>query len=125
MNSVVFLGGGRITGALVAGLRHAGFRGRIVVYDRHAEKLRQLRNRYAAHAQPELRRAVRQAGLLLIAVRPPDVLPLLARIAASGPRTVAMTPPALKRPPSATTSSTRRAGSTSAAVAAPWIRMRS
>jgi pyrroline-5-carboxylate reductase len=75
MNATVFLGGGR-----VAGLRLAGFRGRIVVCDRNAKKLRQLRNRYAIHAQPDLQRAVAQAGLLLIAVRPPDVLPLLSTV---------------------------------------------
>jgi len=85
MNAAVFLGGGRITGALVAGLRHAGFRGRIVVCDRHAKKLRQLRSRCAVHSQPDLRRAVAQANLLLIAVRPPDVLLLLSTIAAIGP----------------------------------------
>jgi len=85
MNATVFVGGGRITGALVAGLRHAGFRGRVVVCDRHAKKLRQLRGRYAVHSQPDLRRAVADANLLLIAVRPADVLPLLARIAATGP----------------------------------------
>jgi len=84
MNAAVFLGGGRITGALVAGLRHAGFRGRIVVCDRHAKKLRQLRTHYAVYSQPDLRRAVAQANLLLIAVRPPDVLPLLSTIAAMG-----------------------------------------
>jgi pyrroline-5-carboxylate reductase len=93
MNATVFLGGGRITGALVAGLRHAGVRGRIVVYDRHAEKLEQLRSRFGVHPQPNLRRAVAQADLLLVAVRPPDVLPLLETIAAIGPlpsRTVAV-----------------------------------
>ncbi|HKO05248.1 MAG TPA: NAD(P)-binding domain-containing protein [Candidatus Acidoferrales bacterium] len=85
MNTAVFLGGGRITAALVAGLRHAGFRGRIVVYDRHAEKLRRLHDCYAVRAEPNLRGAIRAADLLLIAVRPPDVLPLLATIAAAGP----------------------------------------
>ncbi|HKM91198.1 MAG TPA: NAD(P)-binding domain-containing protein, partial [Candidatus Acidoferrales bacterium] len=85
MNATVFVGGGRITGAVVAGLRHAGFRGRIVVCDRHAKKLRQLRSGYAVQSQPDLRRAVADADLLLIAVRPADVLPLLAAIAATRP----------------------------------------
>jgi pyrroline-5-carboxylate reductase len=85
MIAAVFLGGGRITGALVAGLRRAGFRGRIVVCDRNAKKLRELRSRYAVRGEPELPRAVAQAGLLLIAVRPPDVLPLLATLARLGP----------------------------------------
>jgi len=81
MNAAVFLGGGRITGALVAGLRHAGFRGRIVVCDRSAAKLRQLRRRYAVRVERDARRAAGQAGMLIVAVRPPDVLPLLAAIA--------------------------------------------
>ncbi len=85
MNAAVFLGGGRITGALVAGLRHAGFGGRMVVCDRHAKKLRELRSRYAVQSQPDLRRAVANASLLLIAVRPADVFPLLGTIAATGP----------------------------------------
>ena len=42
-NAIVFLGGGRITGALLAGLRLAGYGRPIVVHDRHARKLRQLR----------------------------------------------------------------------------------
>ena len=44
MKATVFLGGGRITGALVAGLRLAGYAGEIVVYDRNPEKLRALRD---------------------------------------------------------------------------------
>jgi pyrroline-5-carboxylate reductase len=43
MKATVFLGGGRITGALCAGLRLAGDRRKIVVYDRHPEKLKALR----------------------------------------------------------------------------------
>jgi len=80
MSATVFLGGGRITSALVAGLRGAGFRGRIVVCDRHREKLRRLRRGYGVHLETDPRRAAAQAGLLLVAVRPPDVLPLLAGI---------------------------------------------
>jgi pyrroline-5-carboxylate reductase len=84
MSATVFLGGGRITGALVAGLRGAApklrGRGRIVVYDRHPEKLRQLRRRYGVHTEPSLRRALANGGLILVAVRPADVLPLLGAI---------------------------------------------
>ena len=43
MGTTVFLGGGRITSALTAGLRLAKDRRRIVVYDRHPEKVRALR----------------------------------------------------------------------------------
>ncbi|HMD32052.1 MAG TPA: NAD(P)-binding domain-containing protein [Candidatus Acidoferrales bacterium] len=84
----MFLGAGRITSALVAGLRASGFRGRIVVCDRHAEKLRQLRRRYAVRVEPDPHRAAAQAGLLLVAVRPPDVLPLLAALGTLPPATV-------------------------------------
>jgi pyrroline-5-carboxylate reductase len=84
MSATVFLGGGRITSALVAGLRGAApklrGRGRIVVHDRNPEKLRQLRQRYGVHTEPSLRRAVAQAGLILVAVRPADVLPMLAAV---------------------------------------------
>ena len=84
MNAIVFLGGGRITAALVAGLRDSASKGRtgdrIVVHDRNPEKLRELQRRHGVRAEPSLRRAVQQAGLLLVAVRPQDVLPLLAHL---------------------------------------------
>ena len=38
--ATVFLGGGRITGALAAGLRLAGYEREIIVYDRNPEKVR-------------------------------------------------------------------------------------
>ncbi|HUJ41354.1 MAG TPA: NAD(P)-binding domain-containing protein [Candidatus Acidoferrales bacterium] len=84
MTAIVFLGGGRITTALVAGLRgaEANQRGRerLVVHDRNPEKLRMLARRYGVRGEPSLRRAVERAGLLLVAVRPRDVLPLLAEL---------------------------------------------
>jgi pyrroline-5-carboxylate reductase len=84
MSAIVFLGGGRITAALVAGLCGAGAkrrgRRRIAVHDRNPEKLRRLLRRYGVRAEPSLRRAVKQAGLLLVAVRPRDVLPLLVEV---------------------------------------------
>ena len=43
MKAIVFLGGGRITTALVAGLRLSGYDKPIVVYDRNAHKLRTIR----------------------------------------------------------------------------------
>ena len=79
-NAVVFLGGGRITGALLAGLRLAGYRRPIVVHDRHARKLRQLRARYDVKVEPNLQRAIEQAHLLMVAVRPDSVRELLRQI---------------------------------------------
>ena len=78
MNATVFVGGGRITAALVAGLRGAGFRGRIVVHDRNPEKLRALVRRFGVHAEPSLARAATQTEMLILAVRPADVLSALA-----------------------------------------------
>jgi len=80
MKATVFLGGGRITGALVGGLRLANYRAPLLVYDRHPEKLRQLKRRYGVTVEPDLAQAVRQAELLIIAVRPGSVGDLLAGI---------------------------------------------
>ena len=46
MKAIVFLGGGRITTALVAGLRLSGYDKPIVVYDRNAHKLRKLEREF-------------------------------------------------------------------------------
>ncbi len=78
--AVVFLGGGRITSALLAGLRLAGFRQRVVVHDRNPHKLRQLKREYGVQVEPDLRRAIGQAHLLIIAVRPDSVRDLLQQI---------------------------------------------
>ncbi|HET7442085.1 MAG TPA: NAD(P)-binding domain-containing protein [Terriglobales bacterium] len=81
MKKIVFLGGGRITSALMAGLRLAGYKQPIVVHDRNPAKLRQLRRRYRVKAEAELDRALAGADLLVIAVRPQSVSELLKRIA--------------------------------------------
>ena len=78
--TTVFLGGGRITSALLAGLRLARYRNPIVVYDRHPEKLAELRRRYRVRIESDLARAVSSADLLIIAVRPASVRDLLEEI---------------------------------------------
>lgn len=78
MKATVFLGGGRITGALISGLRLAGYERPIIVHDRHAAKLRQLRHEFGIRAEHDLQLAVEQAGLLLVAVRPDSMKDLLA-----------------------------------------------
>ncbi len=80
MRATVFLGGGRITGALISGLRLAGYRQRIIVHDRHAAKLRQLKREFRVAVERDLQRAVAQAGLLIVAVRPDSIKDLLAAI---------------------------------------------
>lgn len=82
MSGTVFLGGGRITGALVAGLRKRGFRGRLVVHDRNRQKVADLKKAYGVVAQPDLQRAVSEAQLLIVAVRPGSVVDLLEQIGA-------------------------------------------
>ena len=84
LSTVVFLGGGRITSALLAGLALAKYRGRLVVHDRHAEKLRALRKQFGIVTEPVLGRAIEQADVLVIAVRPATVTELLRQI---GPAT--------------------------------------
>jgi pyrroline-5-carboxylate reductase len=78
--TTVFLGGGRITSALVAGLRLARYRNRIIVYDRHADKLRELQRRHHVRIESDLQRAVSSARLLILAVRPMSVRDLLEKI---------------------------------------------
>ena len=80
MSTIVFLGGGRITSAMLAGLRLAKTKHRFVVHDRNASKLRDLRKRYSAAVAPNLHNAVQQADMLIIAVRPNSVAELLQSI---------------------------------------------
>jgi len=80
MSATVFLGGGRITSALLAGLPLVKIEEPIIVHDRNLKKLRELRRAYGAEIEPNLRRAVSQAKLLIIAVQPASVAELLGQI---------------------------------------------
>jgi pyrroline-5-carboxylate reductase len=84
MKTTVFLGGGRITSAMAGGLRLARYKGSIVAYDRHEEKLRALRKESRVDIARDLKSAVQRADLLIIAVRPASVANLLAEVAACG-----------------------------------------
>lgn len=79
MKSTVFIGGGRITTALIAGLRRAGYNKLIVVHDLNPQKLRALKKKFRIIPEPDFNRAVTQADLLIIAVRPEGVEDILAR----------------------------------------------
>ena len=81
---VLFLGGGRITSALAAGLRLAADKRRIMVYDRHPEKLRALRRESQVEAARGLRSALEQAGIMIVAVRPSSVREVLKQVLACG-----------------------------------------
>lgn len=80
MTSTVFLGGGRITSAMLAGLRRAGHRQRLLVHDIHPTQLRRLHREYAVSIEPGLARAVARAHLLIVAVRPDAVTELLSAL---------------------------------------------
>lgn len=82
-NAIVFLGGGRITSALLAGLRLADSKRRIVIHDRNSHKLRQIKREYDVQVEPDLSRAVAQAHILIVAVRPDSVRELLRQIGQS------------------------------------------
>ncbi len=84
MKAAVFLGGGRITGALVAGLRLAGYEREIVVYDRNPEKMRALRREARVQVARDLKSALLRAEMLIVAVRPASVAGMLDEIAACG-----------------------------------------
>jgi pyrroline-5-carboxylate reductase len=80
MSTVVFLGGGRITSAMLAGLRLGKTKHHLVVHDRNPGKLRELKKRYAVAIEPDLNGAVMQADVLIVAVRPSSVRALLHSI---------------------------------------------
>jgi pyrroline-5-carboxylate reductase len=82
VKTIVFLGGGRITSALIAGLRLAKYDGPIVVHDRHSKKLKKLKRECGVIAEKNLQHAVESADLLIIAVRPISVAGLLEEIQA-------------------------------------------
>jgi pyrroline-5-carboxylate reductase len=86
MKATVFLGGGRITSALAAGVRLAKDRRSMVVYDRHAEKLRALKRESQVESARDLRSAVERAEILIVAVRPMSVKEMLEEVAACGAR---------------------------------------
>src|ERR1700675_802193 len=77
MSTVVFLGGGRITSAMLAGLGLAKTRDPLVVHDRNPGKLRDLKKRYAVAVEQDLNSAVKQADVLIVAVRPSSVREVL------------------------------------------------
>jgi len=84
VRATVFLGAGRITTALVAGLRLAEYQRPIVVYDRDPKKSRALQRRSQVEVARDLKSALRQAEMVVIAVRPASVAALLGEIATCG-----------------------------------------
>jgi pyrroline-5-carboxylate reductase len=79
--TTVFLGGGRITAAIIAGMRLAKYDHPIVVYDRNGHKRRALRRKFKVEVARDLKSAVERADMLIIAVRPASVADVLSEVA--------------------------------------------
>jgi len=90
VSTVVFLGGGRITSAMLGGLRLARIKGRFIVHDRNPSKLRELKKRYHVGVEGDLQRAVTSADMLIVAVRPDCVRELLRSIGKAKSPTLAV-----------------------------------
>jgi pyrroline-5-carboxylate reductase len=86
LKATVFLGGGRITSALAAGLRLTADERAIIVYDRHPQKLRALRREFRVEMARDLKSAIERAETLIVAVRPSSVKEILSEVAACGAR---------------------------------------
>ena len=81
--TISFLGGGRITSALIAGLRLAGDRREIVVHDRNLAKTKRLHLELRTKVAGNLRDTIEHAQIVVIAVRPASVIGLLDEISKS------------------------------------------
>jgi|SRR5438105_9276442 len=90
VKATLFLGGGRITSALVAGLQGAGYKRPIIVHDRHPSKLRQLERQYGISAETDLQRALAHADSVIVAVRPGSVADLVPKIFNAGRKLLAI-----------------------------------
>jgi pyrroline-5-carboxylate reductase len=76
---IAIIGGGRIGEALLSGLLSSGWRD-IVVTSRREERVAELHERYEVEATTSNPEAVTGAALVVIAVKPQDIEPLLAEI---------------------------------------------
>jgi pyrroline-5-carboxylate reductase len=81
---ILFVGGGRITSALCAGLRLGKYPREIVVYDHNPDKLRALRDESRVTIAHDLNKALPRAEILVVAVRPGSVPGVLQEIADTG-----------------------------------------
>jgi pyrroline-5-carboxylate reductase len=81
MKPVVFLGGGRITSALIAGLRAAEKDRRVIVYDRNPAKSLALKREWNLEVATDLELALAQAAMAIVAVRPASVSEILRQAA--------------------------------------------
>jgi pyrroline-5-carboxylate reductase len=81
---ILFVGAGRITSALCAGLRLGKFPREIVVYDRNPDKLCALRSESHVTIAHDLHEALSRAEILIVAVRPGSIRAVLQETADTG-----------------------------------------
>lgn len=86
MKATIFLGGGRITSAIAAGLHLSGYKRPVVVFDRNPQKLKTLRRESRIRIAHDLESALEQAEIVIVAVRPVAVKDLLRNAALCGAR---------------------------------------
>lgn len=81
--TIAILGAGKIGEALIRGMLEAGVvrREKIIATAKHPERLRDLAERYGVRTTLENRRAVEQAELVLLSVKPQTMRELLGEIA--------------------------------------------
>jgi pyrroline-5-carboxylate reductase len=75
-----FIGGGNMAGALIAGIRRSDRKARIIVSDRRAERLEELRSLYRVKTTGNNRDVCEKADVLVIAVKPQNLDELLSEI---------------------------------------------
>ncbi len=82
MTTIAVLGAGKIGEALLSGLLSAGrSAGGLMLTERYSERAAQLEQTYGVRAV-DIGTAAREAGVLVVAVKPQDIEPLLAELAA-------------------------------------------
>jgi pyrroline-5-carboxylate reductase len=80
ITTILFLGGGRITSAMLAGLHLIKHDYRLLVHDRHPEKLRSVKRAYSVNVENNLSCAIAKADVLVIAVRPDAIRGMLETV---------------------------------------------
>ncbi|WP_020668604.1 pyrroline-5-carboxylate reductase [Amycolatopsis nigrescens] len=81
MSVIAVLGAGKIGEALLSGLLHGGRRADDLLFtERHPERAEELTQRYGVRSA-EVAEAARRADVLVVAVKPQDIDPVLAELA--------------------------------------------
>jgi len=83
MNVVAVLGAGKIGEALMSGLLHGGHQASELLFtEKHADRAAELTERYGVEAV-SVSEAARRADVLVVAVKPQDIEPVLDELASS------------------------------------------